>query len=86
MGLHLVSSFSRVFCTSGGLLQQVGDDVICDVKELFVDLLILTEIVISGRESGIRIPHCMTELCANIFTERKGLSNNPDLNDTELCA
>lgn len=45
---HLVSTFSHALCTSGCLLQQVGDDIIRNVKELFVDLLILTEIVIPG--------------------------------------
>ena len=49
MELHLVSSVPNVLCTSGGLLQQVRDDVVGDVKELFVDLLILTEIVIPGK-------------------------------------
>lgn len=50
---HLVSSFPpfsslpSALCSSGSLLQQSGDNVVRDVKELFVDLLVLTEIVIA---------------------------------------
>lgn len=52
LGLHLVGSFSRVLRTAGGLLQQVGDDVVGDVKELLVDLLVLAEIVISWKSGN----------------------------------
>lgn len=56
VNIHLVSSippFSslpRALCSSGRLLQQSGDNVIRNVEELFVNLLILTEIVIAVGE------------------------------------
>lgn len=52
---HLVR-FLLLCVFSGRLLQQGGDDVIGDVKELLVDLLILAEVVVSdgGKYKEIR--------------------------------
>lgn len=49
---HLISSFSslpRTLCSSSCLLQQSGDHIVCNVEELLVDLLVLTEIVIATK-------------------------------------
>lgn len=55
---RLVSSLSSLPRTLGSsccLLQQSRDNVVCNVKELLVDLLVLTEIVIPSRAGERRI-------------------------------
>lgn len=42
----LLSSLPRTLCCCSCFLQQGRDNIICNVKELLVDLLILAEIVI----------------------------------------